>query len=180
MVFNYSECIELYGSHYALMKAIKDKRIFKVKNGIYSTDKKPRELEIFIKEHKDAIFTMESAFYYLGISDVVPNNYVVATDKDASKYKDNHIRQYFMNNGLIKVGATTIKHNGIDVPVFDKERMLIEIIRYRNKIPFDYYKDIINYYRNHIYETDFSLISEYLESFPRKQLITNIIRMEIL
>ena len=180
MIYNYNECIAIFGTHYALSRALGEKKIFKIKEGLYSTNKNPKELEIFIKEHKDAIFTLESAFYYLGISDVIPTNYVVATDKDASKYKDSNIKQYFMNNGLIKIGVTTIKHLGIDIPVFNKERMLIELVRYKGKLPFDYYKEIINYYRNHIEEIDFSLVLEYLDSFPKKELITNIVQMEVL
>ena len=180
MVYNYQECIALFGSHYALIKALNDKKIFKIKEGLYSTDKKPKELEVFIKEHKDAVFTLESAFYYLGISDVIPEKYVIATDKDATKYKDMNIKQYFMNNGLIKIGVTTINHSGMNIPIFNKERMLIELIRYKNKVPFDYYKEIINYYRNHINDIDISSVLEYLEFFPKKNLIMRTIQMEVL
>ena len=180
MVYSYKECIELFGSHYALLQAINDKKIFKIKEGLYSTEKKVKDLEVFIKEHKGAVFTLESAFYYLGISDVVPNKYVVATDKDASKYKDTHIKQYFMNYGLIKIGVVSINHSGIDIPLFNKERLLIEAIRYKNKLPFDYYKEIISYYRNHINDIDVSLVLDYLESFPKKELITQTLQMEVL
>ena len=180
MLYNYHECIEKYGSHYALMQAIADKKIFKIKEGLYSTEKKPKELEIFIKEHKDAVFTMESAFYYLGISDVIPNQYIVATDKDASKYNEPNTKQYFLNSGLIKIGVTSIEYNGVNIPIFNKERMLIEIVRYKNKMPFDYYKEIINYYRNHIEDIDISLVLDYLEPFPKKELITKTIQMEVL
>lgn len=180
MIYSYNECIELFGSHYALSKALVDKKIFKIKEGLYSTERKPKELEIFVKEHKDAIFTLESAFYYLGISDVIPDKYYVATDKDASKYNDSNVKQYFMNNGLINIGVTSIIHSGINVPTFNKERLLIEVIRYKNKLPFDYYKEIINYYRSHINDIDVSLVLGYLESFPKKDLITKTIQMEVL
>lgn len=180
MVYTYNECIALFGSHYALMHALSEHKIFKIKEGLYSTVRKPKELEIFVKEHKDAIFTMESAFYYLGISDAIPDKYIVATDKDASKYKDENVKQYFMNNGLIKIGVTSIQYSDVDIPIFDKERMLIELIRYKNKLPFDYYKEIISYYRNHINDIDISLVLDYLNSFPKKDLITKIIQMEVL
>lgn len=180
MIYNYKECIEKYKNHHALSFAMKKKEIFKIKKGIYSTLKKPKLLEIFIKEHKGAIFTMESAFYYLGISDVVPNVYNIATDKDSSKYKDKNIKQYFMNNGLISVGGTTISYLGVKIKIYNKERMLIEAIRYKNKMPFDYYKEIINYYRNHIDEINIPLLLEYLESFPKKKLILNILQAEVL
>ena len=180
MIYNYTECINLFGSYYALKKALLKKKIFKVKDGFYSTIKNPKELEVFIKEHKDSVFTLESAFYYFGISDVIPYKYVVATDKDASKYKQANIKQYFMNGDLINIGVTSIKYLNVEIPIFNKERLLIELIRYKNKLPFDYYKEIINYYRNHIHDIDVSLMLDYLQHFPKKHLIIRAIQMEVL
>ncbi|MCR5333202.1 MAG: hypothetical protein K6E11_04220 [Bacilli bacterium] len=180
MIYNYEECLALFGSNYFIKKAIKSSKIFKLKNGLYSTEKKVKDIDIFIAKHKNFVFTMESALYYHGISDVVPDLYVIATDKDATKYKDSDIKQYFMNNGLINIGATVIRHNNIDIPVFDKERMLIEVIRYKNKLPFDYYKEVISYYRSHLYDIDFSLVLDYLRSFPKKQLLEKTIQLEVL
>ena len=180
MIYSYNECIAKFGSCYALKKAVADKKIFKIKEGLYTTEKEPRELEIFVKTHKDAVFTMYSAFYYLGISDHIPEKYYVATDKDASKYNSPDVIQYFMNNGLINYGKETIQYTGIDIPIFNKERMLIELIRYKNKIPFDYYKEIVSYYRNHINDLNVSLLFEYLEFFPKKNSIFKAIQLEIL
>lgn len=180
MIYNYDECIKSYGSHYYLEKALKEGKIFKIDNGLYATNKHPKDIEIFIKKHNKAIFTMESALYYLGISDVIPDRYVVATDKDATKYKDDYVKQYFINNDLINIGTTTIEYGGVTIPIFDKERMLIEVTRYKNKLPIDYYKEVINYYRNHINDIDISLVLEYLEKFPKKSLISRIIQSEVL
>lgn len=180
MIYSYKESINLFGSHYALNQAIKLKKIFKIKDGLYSTERNPKKLEIFVKEHQGAVFTMESAFFYYGISDVIPSKYTVATDKDASKYKDKHIKQYFMNSGLINIGVTTLNYLGTDISIFNKERLLIELIRYKNKLPFDYYKEIISYYRDHIKDIDITLVLDYLDSFPKKKLIKNAIQMEVL
>ena len=180
MIYNYEECIKKYGSHYNIVKAIKEGQLFKIENGLYSLNEHPKDIEIFIKKHKGAVFTLESALYYLGISDVIPDKYVVATDKDATKYKDQQVKQYFLNNGLINIGVVLINYQNVEIPVFNKERMLIEVVRYKNKLPFDYYKEIINYYRLHINEIDIALVLDYLESFPKKKLITKIIQLEIL
>ena len=180
MVYDYKECIEMFGSNYYLEKAISEGKIFKIQNGLYSTEKKVKDIEVFLKAHKNFVFTMESALFYLGISDVVPNKYVIATDKDATKYKNENIEQYYMSNGLINIGTTVVKYNNVDIPVFNKERMLIEVVRYRNKLPFDYYKEVIGYYRNHIKDIDVSLVLDYLESLPKKRLIIKTIQLEVL
>ena len=180
MIYSYKECLKISGSNYLLRKALSEGTIYKLKNGLYSDRKTVKDIEIFLKKYKNIVFTMESALYYLGISDVVPDKYVIATDKDSTKYRDRDIKQYFMNGGLSKVGLITINHNGVNLPVYNKERMLIEVIRYKNKLTFDYYKEVIGYYRAHIDELDIPLVLEYLEEFPKKKLITKTIQLEVL
>ena len=180
MIYSYKECLKISGSNYLLRKALSEGTIYKLKNGLYSDRKTVKDIEIFLKKYKNIVFTMESALYYLGISDVVPDKYVIATDKDSTKIKDNDIKQYFVNGGLSKVGLITINHNGVNLPVYNKERMLIEVIRYKNKLTFDYYKEVIGYYRAHIDELDIPLVLEYLEEFPKKKLITKTIQLEVL
>jgi len=180
MVYTYAECINIYKTHYALTKALQRKEIFKIKDGIYSNVRYPKFIEIFVKEHKDAVFTLQSAFYYFNMSDVVPDKYCVATDKDSSKYKESNVVQYFMNGGTHTIGAISFQYSGAEIRIYNKERLLIELIRYKHKLPFDYYKEIIGYYRDHIDEINVSLIFEYLESFPKKDLIAKTIELEVL
>lgn len=180
MILTYSECLKTYGNDYQIKKALDEKKLFKLKDGLYSNVESPKELEVFIKKHPNVIFTMESAFYYLGISDVIPDKYSIITNKDATKVKKPNVIQYFDNGNTLKIGVTKIRHNGVMILTYNKERMLIEIARYKNKIPYDYYKEIITYYRNHIEEIDISLVLDYLQSFPKKAFITDIIRTEVL
>ena len=44
----------------------------------------------------------------------------------------------------------------------DKERLLIDLIKNSDKIPFDYYKEIINNYREISNKLDINKISDYL------------------
>jgi len=180
MLYTYKESIALFGSHYALMKEVENKRIFKIKNGLYSTERKPKDLAVFVKEHKDAVFTLESAFFYLGISDTIPEDYSIVTDRNATKCKEADVKQYFENKNLVELGVISHQFNGTEIRVFNKERLLIELARYRDKIPYDYYKEIVKYYRDHLDDISICLVLEYLELFPKRKLIGRIIGTEIL
>lgn len=180
MILNYSECLKTYGNAYQIKKALSEKLLFKVMDGLYSDSDNPKELEIFIKKHQEVVFTMMSAFYYLGVSDVIPNKYYVVTNKDATKIKDSNVMQYFDNNNTLDVGLIKLSYNGVSIPIYNKERMLIELVRYKNKIPYDYYKEIISYYREHINDIDVSLVLDYIQLFPKKDLIIKIIQSEVL
>ncbi len=180
MVYNYYELIDLLGSHKNLVEALTKKKIFKLKKGLYSDEENPKDLEIFVHEHPKAIFTMESALFYLGISLLKPNGYEVITDKDATKIKEENVKQYFIEKELLDIGVMDLEVEGVKIPVYNKSRMLIEVVRYKNKMPFGRYKDAVNYYRDHHEEVDMSLVFEYLKDFPKKDLILRTIMSEVL
>jgi len=58
--------------------------------------------------------------------------------------------------------------------------MLVELMRFKNKVPFDYYKEIISSYRNKIEIMDFGKVEEYAEKFHNADSIMNAIQLEVL
>ncbi len=179
MLYDYDEIIKLCKGYTNFHNAINKKKIFKIEKGIYSTKKDVNPFEVFVKKHKNIIFTMESALYYLGISDQIPNKYYIATDKDATKYKEKNVKQYFVHNNLVNLGTRDFTHYGVKIKIYNKERLLLELIKYKNKLPFDYYKEAIQYYRDHIDELNIRLVQNYLKDFPKKNFIQNILRTEV-
>ena len=63
--------------------------------------------------------------------------------------------------------------------IYDRERMLIELLRFKNSLPFDYYKEILGNYRNHIYELDIERIQEYASVFPKSKMISDTLDAEV-
>ena len=57
--------------------------------------------------------------------------------------------------------------------------MLIELLRYKNKLPYDYYKEILGNYRNLIYELDIERIQEYVSIFPKSKTISTLLDSEV-
>lgn len=85
-----------------------------------------------------------------------------------------------MKDNVLNLGKTLVKINDNDyVYMYDKERLLIELIRKRNKIPFDYYKEIISNYRDIACELDMSKIEEYLDYFSNGNNLFDIIQREV-
>ena len=82
MIYDYDEIIKKYGNWYKLKKAIKKEEIFKIDNGLYSTTKSVKEIDVIVKKYNNPIFTLKSAFYYYGISDVIPDKYYIASSKN--------------------------------------------------------------------------------------------------
>ena len=95
------------------------------------------------------------------------------------KIKDPRVRQLFVPTGTCSVGVTEIEHCGERIRIFDKERLLIETVRYKTKLPDDLYHEVIGNYREVRHELYGAKIDDYLQSFPRKDVLYRIIRDEV-
>ena len=58
--------------------------------------------------------------------------------------------------------------------------MLIELLRFKNKFPFDYYKEIILNYRKRIESMDITLMQDMAEEMPKSEMIINGLELEVL
>ena len=179
MLFSYEECIKKYNSDYRIKQAVQNGLLYKLAPGIYSDRKYEPDTAIIKKKYPKAVFTLNSAFYYQGLTDTIPSYYYLETDKDAAKILDKNVKQIFDNSNSMDLGVEIIKYSGDDIRVFSKERLLIELIRNKNKLLFDYYKEIIGNYRKLIYDLDFELVEEYAEKLPKTKLVLDTIQMEV-
>lgn len=96
------------------------------------------------------------------MTDVIPQKYYLATNRKASKITDNKVKQLYVSEKTFDIGITTIKVDGIKIKIYDKEKMLIELVK---NIPFDYYKEIINNYRSISNKLDINKLSDYLNYY---------------
>jgi len=179
MVYNYKEIIDIEKSDYNLNKKIKNKEIFKIEKGIYSNRKVVDPILIYAKKYPRAIITLDNAFYYYGLTDVIPNKYYLATKQKAKPIKDENVVQIFSTDELLEIGKTQVEIDGMLINMYDQERLLIELIRRKKQIPLDYYKEIINSYRNSIYKISMKRVEEYASHFNTEDHILDTIQLEV-
>ena len=179
MIYNHKEMKEKYKSDYQINKAIENKKIYKIEKNIYSDTKEINYLEMISKKYKDAIFTMDSAFYFHNLTDVIPSKITLATKRNALRIKDTKIIQVFISEKLFEIGKIQMIVEGANINIYDKERMLIELIRNKNQIAFDFYKEIISNYRKMTTDLNISKIEEYIEIFPYEEHIYEILQKEV-
>lgn len=180
MIYSFEESVGKYGSKYLLKKAVESGDIFRQEKGIYSDEKYIPEDIIIAKKYPNAIFTMESAFYHHDLTDVIPEKYYLATDRDASKIADRRVVQIFEQRDLLEVGVETIDNRGFSIRMYSRERMLVELLRHKSKIPFDYYKEVLLSFRDIVYDLDIRMIQDYIEMVPKSSKIMKDLQMEVL
>lgn len=180
MILSYADCITKYGNAYQLNKALEDGLVFKLEDGIYSDSEYESEVAIISKKYPDGIFTGVFAFYVHGFTDLIPDKYALATKAKSAALVDSRVEQIYTRDDLLDMGVTQIEVGGTTISIYDKERMLIELLRNKNKMQKDLYKEIISNYRRIIDSLEIWRIQEYLDIFPKSKMIKKAFDEEIL
>ncbi len=180
MILSYAEAIKKCGNSYQLSQAIKNGLLYKQEDGIYSTRKYESELSIIMKKYPKAVLTGEYAFYIYGLTNVIPEKYELATPSKSARLNDVRIRQIYIRDEVFNLGIIEKDVDGVDIRIYDKERLLIELLRNKNKLPYDLYKEILLNYRMIIYELELWRIQEYAVLFPKSKMISKALDEEVL
>ena len=117
------------------LKNIQEGHLFITEKGLYSEDRYVPELEIIMKKYPNAILTLNSAFYYYGLTDTIPDHYYVATPKSNRKIEDVRVKFSFdlykeiisnYRKLIHKMDMTQIMEYAYELP---KTNMMMETIR---------------------------------------------------
>ena len=179
MLYFHKELKVLLKSDYQIQKAVLNGEYYKIENGLYSDVEFVNPLEIICKKYPNAIFTSDSAYYYYDLTDVIPDYFFLATKRTDSRIGDNNIKQLFVPNDLFEFGKTQIEIENVRINIYDEERMLIELIRKKNTIPFDYYKEIISNYRKKVDKLDIYKIQEYISYYKNEATLYDTLMREV-
>ena len=180
MIYTYKKCLKEFGSKYNINKMVAEGSLFKHEKGIYSDERYVPDLAIISLKYPDTVITMNSAFYYHNLTDTIPDKFFLATSRGKSKISDKRVVQVFENSDNLMLGAEESEYNSVSILMYNRERMLVELLRNKNKLPFDYYKEIIENYRNTIHDMDIRLIQDYIDVMPKKNMILNALELEVL
>mgnify|MGYP007101996648 FL=1 len=180
MILTYAEAIKEYGNAYQLSRVMESGQLYKQEDGIYSTRKYEPELSIIMKKYPKAVLTGEYAFYCHGLTNVIPEKYELATPSKSAQLKDRRIHQIYMRDDIFPLGIIEKEIDGASVKMYDRERMLIELLRNKNKMPYDLYKEILLNYRNIIEELELWRVQEYASVFPKSKMISKALDAEVL
>lgn len=179
MLYTHKELLKIYKSNYQIEKAVREQKIFKLEKGIYSDKKNVHYLEIIVKKYPEAIITGESAYYYHNLTDVIPDKIYLATKREATRIRDKRIKQILVSDNLFELGRESLIFEGVLINIYNKEKMLIELIKNKSNVSFDYYKEIILSYRNIVNELQNWKIEQNLENYSLEERILDIIKKEV-
>ena len=179
MIYSRKEILKKYKTRYELSKAIKNKEVFKLEHGIYSDKELVNPMIVASKKYPSAIITMDTAFYYYNLTDVIPDKTYIATNRNSNTIKNKDIVQIWVPKEILNQGKEIVIVDDEQVKMYNKERLLVELIRKRNIIPFDYYKEIIANYRKIADDLDMYKIEQYTALYKNECNLGNVLLREV-
>ena len=108
------------------------------------------EVGTVIRLFPDAILCMDTALRYYGYSDRTPGEWHLAVSKDSSKSRFNidypFVKSYYMEPTVLELGLTKGNVDGHEIRIYDKDRVICDCLRYRNKMDKEIFNKAIRTY----------------------------------
>lgn len=171
MIYTYKELLKKYGNQRRVQQKVKEYSYYSVSRGIYSNEYNAVNEKYIKKRFPEAILTGQFAFYFHNLTDYIPQTFEIASLRSATRIKHKDISQTFQEKRIINIGKTII--NGMNI--YDLERMIIELFRFKNKYGSDYFKEIVHNLRLRSNEIDSLKLKKYLASFKNGNRIYQLI-----
>ena len=98
----------------------------------------------------DAILCMDTALWYYGYSDRTPADWHLAVSKDSGKSRFRidypFVKPYYVEPSLLELGLTVGEVDGHEVRIYNKDRLICDCLRYRNKMDKEIFNKAIQSY----------------------------------
>ena len=133
-------------------KLIADGYVEKIRRGYYQWINPDdfSEVGTVIRLFPDAILCMDTALRYYGYSDRTPGDWHLAVSKDSgkSRFKFDYpfVKPYYVEPAVLELGLTTGTMDGHAIRIYDKERLICDCLRYRNKMDKEIFNKAIQKY----------------------------------
>jgi len=174
-----AECLKEYGSDYLIQQSVEAGKLYRIDKGIYSEREFVPDAALLCYKYPNAVITMDTAFYLYELTDEIPDRCTMATKREAAPIADSRVKQIFMPKELLQIGLTEMDYKGFNLRIFNRERMLIELIRYKSKLEYNYYKEILGNYRRILPQLNPEYIRDYAEMMPKSGMIIRTLSSEV-
>lgn len=136
------------------------------------------EVGTVIRLFPDAILCMDTALRYYGYSDRTPIEWHLAVSKDSgkSRFKIEYpfVKPYYQESSVWALGLTKGEMDGHEIRIYDKERVICDCLRYRNKMDKEIFNKAIQRYVNDP-EKNIPKLLEYAEALRVKKIAKDLI-----
>lgn len=133
-------------------KLMEEGFVEKIRRGYYQwvNPKHASEAGTVTRLFPDAILCMDTALRYYGYSDRTSKDWHLAVSKDSGKSRFHisypFVKPYYVEPKVLELGLTKGNMDGHEVRIYDKDRVICDCLRYRNKMDKEVFNKAIQNY----------------------------------
>lgn len=138
--------------NYEIAQFRKDGLLDRVKHGYYqlADQHEPSDEKVISHIFSDGIVCMDSALFFYGYSDRTPLEWTIAFKRTVSrsrlKVDSFNMKPYFIQLKLFDLGKAQTEMNGVTLMIYDRERTICDLFKFRTKIDSEMFNKAINAY----------------------------------
>lgn len=160
---------------------VKQNDMEQVAHGIYAAEDAFVD-ELYVLHHRcpGAVFSHEEALFYHGLTDREPvvHTLTVYSGYNTKRLTDSGCKVYSVKKSLLDFGKITVTDQfGNQIPMYDMERTICDIVRSRHSIEIQDFTSAIKSYARRI-DKDLNKLMQYAKQFHVDKILKNY--MEVL
>ena len=134
-----------------IKRMVQEGTISKIKYGYYElTEYIPNDLVIVARLFPDSVIFLESALFYYGYIDRVPQEIQIAVDRSSktTKYDIEYpmVKPFYMEPRFLEVGVEAIEIDGVKIRIFNRDRTMCDVLRFEKKMDYEVFSSAIESY----------------------------------
>ena len=134
-----------------IKRMVQEGIISKIKHGYYElTEYIPNDLVIVARLFPDSVIFLESALFYYGYIDRVPQEIQIAVDRSSktTKYDIEYpmVKPFYMEPRFLEVGVEAIEIDGVKIRIFNRDRTMCDVLRFEKKMDYEVFSSAIESY----------------------------------
>jgi predicted transcriptional regulator of viral defense system len=150
-VLKTSELKEMGLTSRQIKRMVQEGIISKIKHGYYElTEYIPNDLVIVARLFPDSVIFLESALFYYGYIDRVPQEIQIAVDRSSktTKYDIEYpmVKPFYMEPRFLEVGVEAIEIDGVKIRIFNRDRTMCDVLRFEKKMDYEVFSSAIESY----------------------------------
>ena len=134
-----------------IKRMVQEGIISKIKHGYYElTEYIPNDLVIVARLFPDSVIFLESALFYYGYIDRVPQEIQIAVDRSSktTKYDIEYpmVKPFYMEPRFLEVGVEAIEIDGVKIRIFNRDRTMCDVLWFEKKMDYEVFSSAIESY----------------------------------
>ena len=127
---------------------LKDRTLFRIKNGYYGLSKKPQtQVELMTTLFPDGVLTMETALYYYGYIKQKPFAWQIAVNKNTSKSRFSTVYPVvipiYTEPEVLALGVTQLLIENCTMNIYNKDRLICDCLKQEEHFTHQEFKKIL-------------------------------------